>query len=105
MVDMAKLKEDALRRKHEHEQMERRRNARKRQSARRQSGATKQEVAGSSRSTRNTSARGSAKAQPQRKTSTHPAHKKKKRSVSRWVLDILLVLGGLFIVLMIVNPF
>ncbi len=94
MVDMAKLKEDALRRKQEHEEKEL-----KRQMQRRKSAAPRKKNTASSRTAQRPAARGArtqvVQAQP----------KKRKRSISRWVLDILLVLGALLVMVMFINPF
>lgn len=99
MVDMAKMKEQALRRKQEHEEKELRRQMKRSKSASRRS---------SSRSANRSNAGGRGRANPSAQRAlaqqrTRP--KKAKRSISRWVLDILLVLGALFVILMIFNPF
>ncbi|NLW03995.1 MAG: hypothetical protein GX029_02020 [Pseudomonadaceae bacterium] len=92
MVDMAKLKEDALQRKRQHEEKE-----------------LRKQVAGSKKPARRTSGsrggktRGNASAQ--RDLAERPKAKKSKRSVSRWVLDILLFLGALIVVILMFNPF
>ncbi|HKM15573.1 MAG TPA: hypothetical protein VJY63_06595 [Marinospirillum sp.] len=96
MVDMAKLKEDALQRKRQHEEKE-----------------LKKQVSGSKKPARRTSAsgsrgsktRGSARNSAQGNMVAQPKGKKNKRSVSRWVLDILLVLGALIVVMLMFNPF
>ncbi len=94
MVDMAKLKEDALQRKRQHEEKE-----------------LRKQVSGSKRPARRSSAsrgsktRGNARNAAQPNTATPSKARKKKRSVSRWVLDILLFLGALMVVIFMFSPF
>lgn len=94
MVDMAKLKEEALQRKRQHEEKELKKQLNKGKKPRNSS-------ASSSRSSRGSTARNPS---AQRALAKQPP-KKRKRSVSRWVLDILLFLGALLIMVMMINPF
>lgn len=93
MVDMAKLKEDALQRKRQHEEKELRKQVSGSKKPARRASATK------SRASKTRSAA------PQRGAAERPKAKKAKRSVSRWVLDILLFLGALIVVIIMFNPF
>ncbi|MBE0506041.1 MAG: hypothetical protein IBX50_04880 [Marinospirillum sp.] len=94
MVDMAKLKEEALQRKRQHEEKELKKQLNKGKKPRSSS-------ASSSRSNRGSVARNPS---AQRALAKQPPQKR-KRSVSRWILDILLFLGALLIMLMMINPF
>lgn len=96
MVDMAKLKEDALQRKRQHEEKELRK-----QVARSKRPARKPSASGSRASARGAANNPSA----QRALANKAQPKKRKRSVSRWVLDILLFLGALIVVIFMFNPF
>lgn len=100
MVDMSKMKEEALRRKREHEEKE----------LRKQMSSSKRRASSraSSRGGRS-SARGGARENPSAQRALAQRQgaqpRKKKRSVSRWVLDILLVLGALLVLVIILSPF
>jgi len=96
MVDMAKLKEDALQRKRQHEEKELRKQVSRSKRPARRAPASRSSTARSG--TRNPSAQRALAAKR-----TQP--KKRKRSVSRWVLDILLFLGALIVVIIMFNPF
>ncbi len=97
MVDMAKLKEQALERKRQHEEKELRKQvSRSKRPARRTSAS----------GSRSSTARGAARnPSAQRALAKRTQPRKRKRSVSRWVLDILLVLGALIVILIMFNPF
>jgi len=96
MADMSKMKEQALQRKREHEERELRKEMGK--SKRRPSSR------GDSRGRSRAGGRGNPSAQRAlAQQRTQP--KKRKRSISRWVLDILLVLGALLVIVMVLNPF
>ncbi|SFW98471.1 hypothetical protein [Marinospirillum alkaliphilum] len=99
MVDMAKMKEEALQRKRQHEEKELKKQlGLDKRPARRSSSASRERTRTAGRgTTRNPSA--------QRALAQRPQPKKRKRSVSRWVLDILLVLGALLVVLVMLSPF
>ncbi|SEI46349.1 hypothetical protein SAMN05421831_102147 [Allopseudospirillum japonicum] len=96
MVDMAKLKEEALKRKRDHEEAERRKQMKPQKSA--SSSARRAAKPGGAK-------RSGASAQGKEHTSKGQAAPKKKRSVSRWVLDILLFLGALLVLTLMFNPF
>lgn len=100
MVDMAKMKEEALQRKRQHEEKELKKQlGLDKRPARRSSSSA-------SRERTRTTARGTARnPSAQRALAQRPQPKKRKRSVSRWVLDILLVLGALLVVLVMLSPF
>ena len=97
MVDMAKLKEQALERKRQHEEKELRKQvSRSKRPARRTSAS----------GSRGNTAKGAARnPSAQRALEKRAQPKKRKRSVSRWVLDILLFLGALITVIIMFNPF
>lgn len=96
MVDMAKLKEDALQRKRQHEEKE----------LRKQVSRSKRPARRAPASRTSTAKGGARNASAQRAlTAKRPQPKKRKRSVSRWVLDILLFLGALIVVVIMFNPF
>lgn len=97
MVDMAKLKEDALQRKRQHEEKELKKQVLGNKKPARRTSASGSRGSRTRGSARNSSAQGNAAQQPK--------VKKNKRSVSRWVLDILLVLGALIVVMLMFNPF
>lgn len=103
MQNMRKLKEDALRRKHEFEEKQRTDELRKERKMaggrprprpdRRRAGAQQPRTQGSASQRRNVPA-----ARPQMR-------KKAKRSPARWVIDTLLVLGTLIALVMLFNPY
>lgn len=97
MVDMAKLKEEALQRKRQHEEKE----------LKKQLDKSKRPAKRSSTSSSRNRARTAGGANPsaQRALAHTAKPQKRKRSVSRWVLDILLFVGALLVVLMMFNPF
>jgi len=99
MVDMTKMKEQALQRKREHEERE----------LRKQMGGSKSSSRRpSSRSDSRGRSRAGGRSNPsaQRALAQQQARpKKRKRSISRWVLDILLVLGALLVMVIVLNPF
>lgn len=96
MVDMAKLKEEALQRKRQHEEKELRKQVSRSKRPARRSSASRSRTSPAKGAARNPSAqRALARTRP----------KKAKRSVSRWVLDILLILGALMVVIFMFSPF
>lgn len=108
MTDISKLREDALRRKQEHEELERRKQLNA------MTGSSRAPTRGrntSARSTANkrTSASGNFKKSGKSKTSSAQSTKRanyakgKKRATNRWVIDILLVLGALLVVVYFVS--
>lgn len=96
MVDMAKLKEDALQRKRQHEEKELRKQV-----------SSSKRPARKAPASRNSAAKGRTRgSSSQRALATkRPQTKKRKRSISRWVLDILLFLGALIVVIIMFSPF
>jgi len=99
MVDMAKMKEQALQRKREHEERELRKQMKGSKSSSRRS-ASSNSGRGRSR------AGGRSNPSAQRALAQQRVQpKKRKRSISRWVLDILLVLGALLVIVIMFNPF
>lgn len=97
MVDMAKLKEEALQRKRQHEEKE----------LKKQLDKSKRPAKRSSTSSSRNRPRNAGGANPsaQRALTRTAQPQKRKRSVSRWVLDILLFVGALLVVLIMFNPF
>ena len=93
MANMQKLKEDALRRKHEHEEKQRKEELRKMKSGRPRSGKERE--------------RPSARNQRGKTDTPAPvsARRKPKKTPARWVVDILLVLGALMLLVMMFNPY
>lgn len=95
MADMSKMKEQALQRKREHEERELRKQMDK--SKRRPSRSSSRGRSG---------AGGRSNPSAQRALAQQSARpKKRKRSISRWVLDILLVLGALLVMVMVLSPY
>lgn len=124
MADMSKLKDDALRRKKEHEDIERRKKLESMTGSSNKGGARGNANRNSGRS----SSRSSAKNAPNKRNSSASAirnsargakgngaganldvrnnnrgQKKSGKSSSRWVIDILLVLAGLMVVVYFVS--
>jgi len=101
MPNMRKLKEDALRRKHEFEELQRNEELQKQ---RKMSGGRRPRTnQGRHRSDqgRNTPAnnkRGDLSAR-------HQPRKKPKKTPARWIIDTLLVLGTLMVLVMLFNPY
>jgi len=95
MVDMAKLKEDALQRKRQHEEKELRKQVSRSKRPARRTSASRSKAKGGARNASAQRALATKRTQP----------KKRKRSVSRWVLDILLFIGALIVVVVMFSPF
>ena len=98
MVNMNKMKEEALRRKREHEKKELEKQMAASKAASKRSGRKRSHGSASGRRSNPSAQRALAQQQQLRP-------KKRKRSVSRWVLDILLVLGALLVIVIILSPF
>lgn len=102
MQNMRKLKEDALRRKHEFE--EKKRNEELQKQRKMAGGRPRPDRRGSSAQARN--GRGSASQQRRNVPAARPQMRKKaKRTPARWVVDTLLVLGTLIVLVMLFNPY
>lgn len=99
MQNMKKLKEDALRRKHEFEEQQR---IEELQKQRKMGGGH-----GQHRSKRRDE--GQNRSRKRKEQSAAPAtkhqHKKPKKTPARWVLDTLLVLGTLIALVALFNPY
>ncbi|WP_114418362.1 hypothetical protein [Marinospirillum perlucidum] len=105
MVDMAKMKEQALQRKREHEEKELRKQMGGSKSSARRGSSRGSSRSGSSRGRSQTRGRANPSAQRALAAQQQRKPKKRKRSISRWVLDILLVLGALLVIVVFLNPF
>lgn len=101
MVDMSKLKDDALRRKQEHEELERR----KQLASMTSSGNNRGAARGRSTNRNVSSSRNLKKttAQNRSKNLNKRGVKAPKKNMNRWVIDILLVLGALIVVVYFVS--
>lgn len=94
MANMQKLKADALKRKHEHDEKQRQEELRKLKSGRPRQSRDRERPAGRNARGRNNAAPTQA-----------PVHRKPKKTPTRWVVDILLVLGALMLLVMMFNPY
>lgn len=94
MVDMAKMKEQAMQRKREHDEKELRKQL---GSSRRPAPRRSSRAAPKSSSSR--------RGQPAPAAAPRAKPKKAKRSISRWALDILLFLGTLLALIVWLVPF
>lgn len=99
MPNMRKLKEDALRRKHEFEEQQRNEELQKQRkmSGGRQPRSDRRRPA-QSRSSQANDKRNRAPARPQMR-------RKPKKTPARWVVDTLLVLGTLIVLVILFNPY
>lgn len=93
MVDMAKMKAQALERKRQHEEKE----------LRKQLGMSKRPARRAPRSRTESASHATARVQATAAQQRRGKPKKAKRSVSRWALDALLVLVGLMVMLALVS--
>ena len=104
MQNMRKLKEDALRRKHEFEENKRNEELQKQRKMTGGRSRPRSDRRGSSAQARN--GRGSASQQRRNVPAARPQMRKKaKRTPARWVVDTLLVLGTLIVLVMLFNPY
>lgn len=101
MVDMSKLKDDALRRKQEHEELERRKQLASMSSSNSKRGG----VRGASATRNSPRNRNLKKTATQNKPENlnRKGVNTPKKNMNRWVIDILLVLGALIVVVYFVS--